>query len=259
VNLFTARNAKVGDALVFNLPVFKTCPGSTLFCESYCYGDWGGNRWPSARDKHAANYEATLRPDFVDRAVAELQDSPLWRRVLPPPTREEIEDGRAAQRPARKALLVRVHSVGDFYGAEYIRKWVEIASAAPEWTFWAYTRSWRVPDLVPDLERLAALPNFCLWLSADFMTKLPPPAVVPGRRGVAWMQAIGENLDWIADQDDGVQVRQLIFPVKAEARQPVKRVGLAMVCPHYNGTPEDKVQTCEECGFCFTASRHPLP
>jgi hypothetical protein len=236
--LFTRGNDKVGDALVFNLPVVKTCPGSTLFCRTYCYADWGNYGYPEVRHKHEVNYLTTLRPDFPAVAVAELQ-------------------------AARPPHLCRVHSAGDFYSAEYIRKWVEIATAAPEWTFWAYTRSWRVPDLLPELERLAMLPNFWLWLSADYMTKMPPYS--RNVRGVAWMQAIGEDLDWMKTTTDAdgrespwlkgdVADPIIDFPVKAEGREPVKRIGLAMVCPHYNGTPKDKVPTCERCRFCLTKS-----
>ncbi len=220
MKLFTRGNSKVGAALVFNLPVFKTCPGSTLFCRTYCYGDWGHNRWPSARRRVAVNYLASLRADFPALALAELEAS--HRR------------------------LCRVHSVGDFYSAPYVRKWVDIATAAPLWTFWAYTRSWRVPDILQELEHLAALPNFWLWLSADSMTKLPPD--VPGVRGVAWMQALGENLGWMRESRRSI----LVFPVKDDARLPVKRIGLALVCPHYSGTPEPP--TCEGCRFCFTDS-----
>jgi hypothetical protein len=227
MKLFVRRNDKVGNALVWNLPVFKTCPGSTVFCRSVCYADWGGNRWPSVRRKHEINYLASLKPDFPTVAVAELQEA--RRRSL--------------------LHLCRVHSAGDFYDAEYVRKWVEIATAATEWTFWAYTRSWRVPDLLPELERLAMLPNFWLWLSADRTTGMPPD--VPGARGVAWMQAKGDNPD--------LRKTDLVFPLKDEDRQPVKRIGLAMVCPHYNGTPEDKVPTCEHCRFCFTARPHHHP
>jgi hypothetical protein len=230
MRLFTPGNDKVGRALVWNLPVFKSCPGSTPFCRTFCYGDWGSNRWPTTRQRHQANYRVSLKEDFPARALAELQAR--WRR---------------------QPRLVRVHSVGDFYSAEYVRKWVEIATTAPEWTFWAYTRSWRVPDLLPELERLALLPNFDLWASVDFQTGLPPEEFPA--RGVAVMQAPGESLDWIETTAREV----LVFPVKAEEREPVKRIGLAMVCPHYNGTPKDKVPTCEGCRFCFPAGGSPAP
>jgi hypothetical protein len=234
-NLFNqGGNSKIGNAWVFNLPVFDTCPGSTLFCRSECYANTGNSARPNVRAKHEANWEASKRSDFPARAVAELH----------------------AARGRRLPRLCRVHSSGDFDSAEYIRKWVDIATAAPTWTFWAYSRSWRVPDLLPELERLAALPNFWLWLSADFMTKLPPR--VPGVRGVAWLQGVGESLDWMKETarvSPWLKDELLVFPVKAEGREPVKLIGLAMVCPHYNGTPEDKVPTCEYCRFCFTASR----
>lgn len=224
MNLFTDGNDKVGRALVFNLPVRKTCPGSTLFCRSYCYGDWGMNAWPSTRRRHEANYRASLRSDFVTRAVAEL---------------------RAAR---RLTDLCRVHSVGDFYDVAYVRKWFDIATVADDVTFWCYTRSWRVSALLPELERLATLENVWLWLSADFMTGPPPD--VAWARGVAWMQYTGERLPRLTRGD-------LVFPLKDEDRAPVKRVGLAMVCPHYSGVPEPP--SCEGCGFCFADSPHAAP
>jgi hypothetical protein len=49
-----------------------------------------------------------------------------------------------------------------------------------------------------------------------------------------------------------LKTTDLVFPVKEEGRTRVKRFGLAMVCPHYNGTPEEKVPTCETCKFCYT-------
>jgi hypothetical protein len=106
-----------------------------------------------------------------------------------------------------------------------------------------------------ELETLARLPNFWLWLSADGATKLPP--VIPGVRGVAWMQAIGENLEWMKNIGPGrpwFYNRLLVFPVKDKHREPVKRIGLAMVCPHYSGAAEDKVGNCEACGFCFSGA-----
>ena len=75
------------------------------------------------------------------------------------------------------------------------------------------------------------------------------------------MQAIGENLDWkktIGSESPWSNHDFLILPVKDEDRQPVKRIGLATVCPHYSDVPEEKIPTCEGCGFCFTGERHPL-
>src|SRR5262249_4847958 len=236
MKLFTRGNDKVGkDVLIFNLPVFETCPGSTAFCRSHCYADWGHYRWRLNRRRNELTYRVSLSPHFPAVAVAEL---------------------RAARVPKRRC---RVHSSGDFYDAGYIRKWVDIATATPEWEFWAYTRSWRrhdgsLSDLLPELERLAALPNFFLWLSVDHETGMPPE--VPAARGEAVMLAPGMNIDWMKpDETPRSKDRLLGFPVKDEDRTPVKRMGLVMVCPHYNGTPEDKVQTCEDCKFCFTAPR----
>jgi hypothetical protein len=214
--LLTQGNHKVGSRVwVWSLPVYVTCPGSSPICRAVCYGDWGGFRWPTTRERHAANLEASLRPDFAARMVEELE--------------------------ASSARYVRVHSVGDFYSVDYIRAWVRIGGSTPGVTFWAYTRSWRLPYLLTELVKLAALPNFFLWFSADCSTGLPPQ--VPRVR-TAWLQAEAE-----AAPQTGAE---LVFRTRRDGREPTKRIGLALVCPVENGFANATDVTCQRCRFCFT-------
>jgi hypothetical protein len=81
-----------------------------------------------------SNFYASLRPDFVDRMVAEL---------------------RSMEAGVNGIRYVRVHDGGDLYSQSYIQKWVEIALRLPELIFFIYTKSLHF-DLAP-LERL---PNF---------------------------------------------------------------------------------------------------
>jgi hypothetical protein len=145
--------------------------------------------------------------------------------------------------------LMRVHSSGDFYDAEYVRKWREIAAAMPGVSFWAYTRSWRVPDILSELRRLAELPNFYLWFSCDRDTGLPPAV---SRVRACWLQMEDETPPVPGVGEAGVE---LIFPVKWKDRTPAKRIGLALVCPNYNGTAAGAETTCERCGECWTLQR----
>jgi hypothetical protein len=72
------------------------------------------------------------------------------------------------------APIVRIHVGGDFYSAKYVTSWRHICEARPNTQFWAYTRSWSVPSLLPGLEQLRDLQNVELFASVDSDMPLPP-------------------------------------------------------------------------------------
>ncbi len=131
----TRGNKKIHTSVaVWSLPAPLSCPGAGV-CLLDCYYfkvQKGLNGVVSAAD--AGNFEASRRPDFVERTVETLQG--LRRRGV---------------------VAVRVHDGGDFYSNEYVRKWAEIARRLPQLKFWAYSKSLNL-DLAP----LEALPNFRL-------------------------------------------------------------------------------------------------
>ncbi len=43
--------------------------------------------------------------------------------------------------------VVRVHGSGDFHSAGYVGLWAEAARLCRSTIFFAYTRSWRVPEI----------------------------------------------------------------------------------------------------------------
>jgi hypothetical protein len=218
--LFVRGNHKVGKGvLVWNLPVFDTCPGKTPSCEAVCYADRGNSRWPATKRRHAKNLQAAEADNFVEKVIAEIRK--------------------------RGASLVRIHSSGDFFSAAYVARWVAVAEATPGVTFWCYTRSWRVPEIMPQLERLASLPNVYVWFSCDKDSGLP--AAVPNVRA-CWLQTEQEEPPTAGP---GQLPVELVFRTRLEGRQPVKRIGLALVCPAYNGTAGGEGTTCEQCRFCF--------
>jgi len=69
---------------------------------------------------------------------------------------------------------MRIHVAGDFMSIPYIEAWTEVCKAYPDTRFWAYTRSWAVPELLGPLERLRELPNMELFGSTDPTMPLPP-------------------------------------------------------------------------------------
>lgn len=100
----------------FNLIPIIHCPMAGA-CKAYCYATVGQQAFRSGVLRRARAFLATLQTDFVDRMVAEIN------------------------RAVKKGLkAVRVHDSGDFYSAEYMQSWLEIARRLPHVRFYAYTK-----------------------------------------------------------------------------------------------------------------------
>jgi hypothetical protein len=161
-----------------------TCPGSTPECESVCYAK---------------------RPVQEDGIV-----SRMWLE-------NETEDVPPIPEECR---LLRLHVSGDFTSEEYIGNWILRLAERPDVHAWVYTRSWRVPRLLPALERLRALPNMQMFASMDRSTRETPPK---GWR-VSWLEGDGR---------EGLDVP-------------------SYVCPEQTGEKKN----CEACRYCFDGMKH---
>jgi hypothetical protein len=206
-------NDKIGQSIfAFNLPAVDTCPGRSAAC-SACYAQRGRWSFPKVRAALRRNWEASRHPFFAERMIREIR--------------------------RRRVGVVRIHAAGDFYDARYVRSWVQVARNCPWVTFYAYTRSWRLPGLRAELEELAALPNVRLWYSADQDTEMP--TALPQGVRVAWLQEA---------HDDSVPAGvDLVFRVHRLRREPAKRIGLTLVCPVEQGSGNST--TCTSCGLCW--------
>jgi hypothetical protein len=152
-DLFAEGNSKLGKHIwAFSLPRVTTCPGRSDWCNKNCYMEKVEKLYPTTLPAYERNYQETLKADFPDKAIEEL-------------TRRDKN---------LKYRLVRVHVDGDFYNAEYIRKWIRIVKALPDFQFYAYTKSWRVAKLLPVLNELRRLPNMIMRASTDESTQKPP-------------------------------------------------------------------------------------
>ena len=179
-----------------------TCPGSSQECEEICYAKRIGG---PVRDIYAINSE-------VDDV---------------PPIPEECQ-------------VLRLHISGDFDTTAYIDNWINRLTERPDVMCWAYTKSWRVPALLPALERLRALPNVQLFASMDRTMPDVPPS--------GWRRA------WI----DGDERAGDVQGVVAHADIPVGRNQrafdgvLSLVCPE-----ETKHKAnCVDCGYCFKGKKN---
>lgn len=193
------------------MPPVETCPGRTAICEKKCYATRGNYAFPSVREAMRNALELYRSGDMVKTLNAEV----------------------AMFRPR----AVRVHAAGDFFESDYVKQWIKIVRRNPGTLFYAYTRSWRVPDLRPALTALAALPNFRMWLSAD-KDSGKPDGVSPSR--VAYMAAtVADVPDYTVD---------LVFRVARKTKEKFTANG-DLVCPAEQGSK--KKLDCSRCGLCF--------
>ena len=136
-----------------------TCPGATPWCRLKCYAKNPAKRisWPKNVSKYASNL--VLFFEVGPERFAELL----------------VEKIKRVQRRYNMLKIVRVHVAGDFFSDEYVEAFRIVAESLPDYQFYAYTRSWLIPELVPSLERLKRLSNFVIYASTDPDTGPPPP------------------------------------------------------------------------------------
>ena len=190
-------NKKLGKIPNFSLSAGTSCPGASDWCSKYCYA----KGWPVGffnKIRYSDNLSRSKMPDFERKMVHKLRIYATVSKIKYPP--------------------FRIHVSGDFYSQGYINKWIRIIRVLPQIKFYSYTRSWMIPELLPILEKLRALPNMQLFASCD--STMPDP---PQGWRVAWIEGDGKG----GVYDDP------------------RSIGL--VCPEQS----DKKQNCADCKYCF--------
>lgn len=208
ISRFGEGNLKLGPG-VFSYSrsagaLYGTCPGSTEECEAICFAK------------------------RIRGPIAEVYQRNYGSEV--PPIPEEC-------------TVLRIHVSGDFDSVQYIENWIDRLSERPEVTCWAYTRSWRVPELLPALERLRTLANVQLFASMDpSCEELPPTG---WRRAWIWRDAAGH---W--PMESRLKNWQRV-PVRSDNQQAMDGTP-SYVCPEETGRRTD----CASCGYCFEGQKH---
>lgn len=226
--LLVRGNQKLGEAIwCFNIPAGATCPGKTSLCNSRCYAQRGMFVMPSVKRIHARNYEASLLEDFAARIIEEINQI--------------------------KPAVIRLHSSGDIYSAEYCDKWYDVAAACPDTIFYAYTRSWhKTTDITPfqhkrlltSLFKFAGLANVRLWFSVDAETGLPP-IETPQYIRLAYMSVSNSDIPPYA-------ATSLVFRDYNLRGDEQRYSNGIFVCPPENGYKCCEEITCTRCKVCWS-------
>ena len=215
-------------ARAFNVDLERTCLKrrgkdqrvATPVCADRCYVATFAKEYKRYLKRAARNYDLSRSRSFVDLICAAIL--------------------------RRRTRLLRIHSVGDFYSAAYIRKWVKIAKQNPWTEFLAYTRAWRLPEMVEALRELAAVDNVSLWLSTDRMSGAPP--IIENTRICFLADTDGDSPACLGKR---VLPRvKLVFRASARRNSvPLAKLDGVKVCPHENGRDVDV--TCITCAYCL--------
>lgn len=205
-------NQKLGRTIWhWSIPAITTCPGATPTCILTCYATRGRYVMPGVDESLTLRFRLARQEGFAAWLLCQLR--------------------------THGVQLLRLHAAGDFYDVPYTRAWLEVVRKLPGTTFFGYTRSWRVPELLPLLEELAALPNMRLFWSEDKDTG-PSPATPDALRC------------YLSISDDDVPSRPQHLVFRNNPRTTRKKVGGSLVCPHEQLQPYKP--TCDACRLCFT-------
>ena len=134
-------NTKLGNIPSFSTLAHVTCPGASEWCRQVCYAQKLIIQYKNTASAYQRNTDARNKLGWADEMVS-LINGNHWPEF-------------------------RIHVSGDFDSAVYILRWCHITYQCPDTIFWAYTRSWNQPELLPALEMLRSLPNVQLFASID--------------------------------------------------------------------------------------------
>jgi hypothetical protein len=211
-------NSKLGSSIfTWSLPAIQTCPGSTGICRQRCYAARGFFLMSSVKAGYQFNLDFSRTDNF----------SPWFIREL---VRNDVR-------------TLRIHVSGDFYDLAYIAKWQEIVEASKHVQFFAYTRSWRIAELLPALRSLGNLPNMSLWWSEDRQTGEAPLDKSIRRAYLA-----------INDPDAATAPAGCDLVFRDKPNSVLKRANGVLVCPVENGVTHASGfhHLCSTCRLCFT-------
>lgn len=141
-NKYLQTNGKLKDSNVFtyafNLPAVTTCPGAGQ-CKAFCFAASEQKRYLSAATYRRRSLALSKGLDFEATINHEIKG--------------------LIKRHGLGGFAIRAHASGDFYSAEYARRWARIARQNPSVQFYAYTKS------IPIARYVDWPANFCLILS----------------------------------------------------------------------------------------------
>lgn len=217
----------------FSLPHISTCPGSTEVCRSSCYVN---------------GLALHSQPTYQ----AYVQNERMMHRILMlHPSGFTATSRNMAEYIKQNVTSFRWHVSGDLFSVQHAI-WVNnVSLAAPDVTFWIYTRSF---ELVPYLDA----PNLVVNLSAD-ASNIGRALAVQEAHGlrICYMTNDGNipklPRDSVVFPDYALRGRDLEEPTSAPWWQSLPQSSKKQVCPadFFGQTENTRCGPCRKCMVQF--------
>ena len=138
------------------------CPGATPWCRRFCYAKARSSQ--IMIPKNLVFYTSNL--------VMYLEDPERFRESL----LEKIILASTRVKPIENKFVVRLFVAGDFPNIKFIELIRSVADSLPKekWQVYGYTRTWRIPEFLPHLNKLRELPHVVIYASTDPDSGPPP-------------------------------------------------------------------------------------
>jgi hypothetical protein len=120
----------------FSLPAGYTCPGANKCLTKF---DRATGKIVDGSQQEFRCFAASMEAVFTGFRDNNSSNLELLKEAG---NRENMRDLILASLPA-KAEVVRIHVSGDFYSEEYLLAWIDVATARPDVSFYAYSKSLR--------------------------------------------------------------------------------------------------------------------
>lgn len=120
-----SRNTDEIAFLTWSLPSKITCPYATELCKKRCFAKKNEN-FDGVRKSREMNFEESNKDTFAADMIVTL------------------EDFISKSKYKSKKIFVRIHTSGDFYSCDYLKRWIQIAdyfNGNNKILFQAYTKS----------------------------------------------------------------------------------------------------------------------
>jgi len=251
------NNSKVGWA--FSLPRTETCINATALCKRLCYGNGVRYQTIGQKAKRGRNFRTSQfllaegGPELLAENLSMLVDQARPRDWL---------TAKIAGIQTAIPWTLRIHDVGDFYSADYVRAWALTAKKYTGCKFWFYTRSFLEREVFDAMTELAALPNVQGLLSVDSENYEQAIFALCKTPAAVWKLALLQDSDLhsgVIPAFEGLEfdVDIVSFPHHRNGRhaEPVRH-DLLTLCPAAIGSlalkaQKDSLRPCQTCAFCL--------
>lgn len=241
--LHISKNGKAGGA--WDMPAVDSCPGATAACLKFISDKPGAKmrKCYATQSRYRMAQPAYKRNMRLIKASIEEHGIEITAQALV----LCIKMHKNSQISLASGAF-RFHGSGDVWSSSYGMVLHAVAEKMSNINFWMYTRSYVEPLILPSLVQCAMLPNFDVWLSADYVNYKDALDTVTSNTAFSGIACMAEaDAQWIKelavlDRRQVVTFREHVMGKYA----PIYR-DVGIPCPELSGAFQTGLNACLAC------------